>query len=232
MTALHPLRSLAAVALLLTLGGIAFGQTGAAAAPAQTPPKTTDTKAKAATTTPAKKPATTAPAKPAAQWRRECLKEADFCVEVPTAWKSTGSVYGGNGFAFAEPDPKKAPDSLNQITVAALDLPQEGDKPRPTPGELIDIVLGSPTEGTTQETIQRSREVVVGMPAEIVKVRLHSPTGEWIEEVALLDADETVYAIALVSAPADVARLEPTFRHVIESWSPVPIPGDSTPAKP
>jgi len=166
------------------------------------------------------------------QWRRECLKEADFCVEVPAGWKSAGAVYGGNGFAFAEPDPQKPADSLNQITVAALDLPQEGDKPRPTPGELIDIVLGSPAEGTTQEIFQRSREVVVGMPAEIVKIRLHSPSGEWVEEVALLDADETVYAIALVSAPGDVARLEPTFRHVMESWSPAPVPGDSSPAKP
>jgi hypothetical protein len=219
---------LAAVALLLTLGGITFGQT----APAQASSKTADTKAKAAPTTPAKKPATPAPAKPVAQWRRECLKDADFCVEVPAAWKSAGALYGGNGFAFAEPDPQKPADSLNQITVAALDLPQEGNKLRPTPGELIDLVLGSPAEGTTQETIQRSREVVVGMPAEIVKLKLHSPTGDWVEEVALLDADEVVYAIALVSAPGDVARLEPTFRHVMESWSPVPIPGDSAPAKP
>jgi hypothetical protein len=209
---------LAAVALLSALGGFtfaAFAQATAAGKPA-TP----------------KKPVGGTPAKPAVQWRRECLKEADFCVQVPAAWKSMGSVFDGAGFMVAEPDPQKAPENLNQITVAFIDMPQEGDKPRPTASELVDIVLGSPAEGTTQETTQRSRVLVAGIPTEIVKIRLHTATGDWVEEVALLDTDETVYAIALACAPQDVARLEPVFRHVMESWSPVPLPGNAPPRNP
>jgi hypothetical protein len=207
----NSLRGLAAVALI-AVGGAAFAQTAPAKPSSPSTPQ-------------AGKPA--APAKPAAQWRRQCVKEGDFCVQVPAAWKPLGEVFEGAGFSVAEPDPQRAAENLNQITATFIDLPQ-GDKPRPTASELIDIVLGSPAEGTTQETVQRSREVVAGMPTEIVTLKMHSAAGDWTERVALLDADEVVYAVALVCAPEDLARLEPVFKHVLESWSPIPV----TPKKP
>lgn len=230
MSLANPFRRFAAAALFTALGGIAFAQ---APAPAQkTPPADAKPKAPSGATATPRKPVGGTPAKPAVQWRRECLKEADFCVQVPAAWKSLGKVFEGAGFVVAEPDPQKAPENLNQITVAFIDMPQEGNKPRPTTTELIDIVLGSPAEGTTQETVQRSREVVAGIPTEIVKIKLHTATGDWVEEVGLLDTDETVYTIALTCAPQDVARLEPIFRHVMESWSPVPIASAPAPKNP
>lgn len=211
------LPKLAAAALLaqFALGGTAF---------AQSTPAAPSTKQSAPQNPTPKKPAGTAPAKPAAPWRRQCIKDGDFCVQVPSGWKPLGEVFDGAGFAVGEPDPQRAPENLNQITAAFIDIPQTGDKPRPSPSELIDIVLGSPAEGTTQETLRRSQEVIAGMPTEIVTIKLHSTSGDWQEEVALLDADEVVYAIALVCAPQDAARLEPVFRHVLESWTPIPVP--------
>ena len=197
----------------LMLGGVLFGQ--APKAPAKSPTATPKTCAT--------KPAPSTPA--AGQWHTECSKLGGFCIQVPHAWKALGDVFDGAGFVVAEPDTKKEQDDWNQITAAATDMPEGSNgQERPTTDELIDIILGSPSSGIHAQTLQRSRLLVAGMPAEVLKIRLHSreASTDAIEFIALLDDGETIYSVALGCAPEDATRLEPVFDRVLHSWRATP----------
>ncbi len=174
-----------------------------------------------------------APAPKPSGWRQECSKFGGFCIEVPKNWRSLGDVFDGAGFVVAEPDPKKSQDDWNQITAAATDMPEAEDgHERPSTDELIDIILGSPSNGIHTQTLQRSKLTVAGMPAEVLKIRLRSADDSMdaIEYVGLLDDGETIYSVALGCAPEDAMRLEPTFEHSLHSWKPVtPVPAPATP---
>src|SRR6185369_1715762 len=189
------------VAAGLMLGGILFAQTTAAPkGPSSTAPKIP----KAAGTAKAA-PKTSA----VAEWRSECSKAGGFCVQVPQAWKALGDVFDGAGFVVAEPDTKKEQEDWNQITAAATDMPEGANgRERPSTDALIDMILGSPSSGIHAQTIQRTRSLIAGMPAEVLKVRLRAneSSTDAIEYIALLDDGETIYSVALGCTPEDAAR--------------------------
>lgn len=155
---------------------------------------------------------------------------------MPAHWKALGDVFDGAGFVVAEPDVKKPQDDWNQITASATDMPEASDgRERPTTDELIDIILGSPSSGIQAQTLQRSKSMVAGMPAETLKIRLKAKESaqDAIEYIAMMDDGETIYSVALGCAPEDAARLEPIFDRVLHSWkatAPTPVP--NTPAPP
>jgi hypothetical protein len=214
------------VAAGLMLGGIVFAQTTAAPkGPSSTAPKIP----KAAGTAKAAPKTSTA-----AEWRSECSKAGGFCVQVPQGWKALGDVFDGAGFVVAEPDTKKEQEDWNQITAAAMDMPEGANgQERPSTDALIDMILGSPSSGIHAQTIQRSRSLIAGMPAEVLKVRLRAneSSTDAIEYIALLDDGETIYSVALGCSPEDAARLEPVFDHVLHSWkATTPTSAPSTPA--
>jgi hypothetical protein len=211
------------VAAGLMLGGILFAQAPAAPKP-QAPPKTSGTT----------KPIPKTPA--VAEWRSECSKAGGFCVQVPQSWKALGDVFDGAGFVVAEPDAKKQQEDWNQITAAAMDMPDSANgRERPSTDELIDMILGSPSSGIHAQTIQRSRSLIAGMPTEVLKVRLRATdtSTDAIEFIALLDDGETIYSVALGCSPEDATQLEPIFDHVLHSWRATPpTSAPSTPAPP
>jgi hypothetical protein len=215
------------VAAGLMLGGILFAQ--APAAP-KGPKATTPTNPKTSGTAKAAPKASTG----IAEWRSECSKAGGFCVQVPQAWKALGDVFDGAGFVVAEPDAKKEQEDWNQITAAAMDMPEGANgQERPSTDALIDMILGSPSSGIHAQTIQRSRSLIAGMPAEVLKVRLRAneASTDAIEFIALLDDGETIYSVALGCTPEDAARLEPVFDHVLHSWRAItPTSAPSTPA--
>ncbi len=204
----------------LMLGGILFAQTTKApAAPKRSTPATPKSARKAAPKS--------------AAWRQECSKAGGFCIQVPGGWRSLGPIFDGAGFVVAEPDAKKSQDDWNQITAAATDMPDaKPGEERPSTDELIDIILGSPSNGITTQTLQRSRLTVAGMPAEMLKIRLRARDSQTdaIEYIALLDDGETIYSVALGCAPEDAARLEPVFDKTLHSWK--AIPPTTTPEAP
>lgn len=215
------------VAAGLMLGGILFAQ--APAAP-KSPSSTAPHVPKASGTTKVAPKASTG----VAEWRSECSKAGGFCVQVPQAWKALGDVFDGAGFVVAEPDAKKEQEDWNQITAAAMDMPEGANgQERPSTDALIDMILGSPSSGIHAQTIQRSRSLIAGMPAEVLKVRLRAneASTDAIEFIALLDDGETIYSVALGCTPEDAARLEPVFDHVLHSWRAItPTSAPSTPA--
>lgn len=223
------------VAAGLMLGGVLFAQQGSSSSKASA-----GTKKSAAGTATAKKSASGGAAKGAkgpgiAEWRTECSKAGGFCVQVPLAWKSLGEVFDGAGFVVAEPDAAKPQDDWNQITAAATDMPEAtSGHERPTTDELIDIILGSPSSGIHAQTLQRSRTMIAGMPAEALKIRLKAADAstDAVEFIALIDDGETIYSVAVGCAPGDAARLEPVFDHVLHSWkaaAPTVVPNETKP---
>ncbi len=153
--------------------------------------------------------------------RSECVAAVGLCVTVPTAWQRLGNVFENLGFVVAEPRSGTDSASWPQLTVAAIDVPPTKDGKVPSLDSLVEIVLTPDGSFTSSETLQRTRLILNGNSAEIVRVSLHdeSKNTEMIEAVALIEGDDgLVYSIALRCAPQDFARLEPVFQSVIHSW--------------
>ncbi len=164
---------------------------------------------------------TTAARKPAA--RKECVEAAGLCVTVPANWQRLGDIFDDLGFVVAEPHTGVDASLWPQINVAAIDVPPEETTATGAPSlDAVARVLLTP-DGTftSAETQQRSRLLLNGAEAQVLKVLLRDDAGKTSqEEVALIDGGDEgfVYTIALRCAPADTARLEPVFQRILESW--------------
>ena len=168
----------------------------------------------------------------APRWTRYCLEAGGFCLEHPAGWRDLGAAYGGAGVVFAEPNRQRAQTEWNNITAAALDLPEsspqqakrEPNEPatggkRPSLNELINQAMTAP-EGATIHTLERMETIVGGYPAQVVTAEvLEQAKAIAIEQVAFIDADDVLYSVALRCAPADYRRLKPVFFEVLKSWS-------------
>lgn len=158
--------------------------------------------------------------------RTECALTAGLCVTVPAGWQRLGDIFEDLGFVVAEPHPGTDSATWPQLTVASIDVPPPKDRngaasSTPSLDALVDIVLTPDGSFTSAETLQRSRMLLNGADAEIVRVQLHDDAHktESIEAVALIAGDEgLVYSIALRCAPEDFARLEPVFLRAAHSW--------------
>jgi hypothetical protein len=160
-----------------------------------------------------------APSAPAV--RTECVLSVGLCVTVPASWRRLGNVFDDLGFVAAEPHPGVDSATWPQLTVAAIDAPARSNGAPPSLDSLIDLVLTPDASFASSETLQRTRLLLNGADAEIVRVQLHDEAGNAgpIEDVALIQGDEgLVYSIALRCAPQDFARLEPVFQQTAQSW--------------
>lgn len=153
--------------------------------------------------------------------RSECVRSVGLCVTVPAAWQRLGDVFDDLGFVVAEAHPGSDAAAWPQLTVAAIDVPPQNNGDAPSLDSLVEIVLTPDGSFTSAETLQRSRLVLNGSSAEIVRVRLQdeATATETIEAVALIEGDDgLVYSMALRCAPQDFTRLEAVFQKVIHSW--------------
>jgi hypothetical protein len=172
----------------------------------------------------AAKPAASAKIVPPAG-RAECTVAVGLCVTVPASWQRLGDVFDELGFVVAEPHAGVDSASWPQLTVAAIDVPPRKDATgaavAPSLDALVELVLTPDGSSTTAETLQRTRLLLNGRDAEIVRVRLHGEDNrsEAVEAVAMIEGDDgLVYSIALRSAAQDSTRLEAVFQKVIHSW--------------
>ena len=152
----------------------------------------------------------------------ECVQTVGLCVTVPDSWQRLGDVFEGLGFVVAESRPGPGADTATwpQITVAAMDVPEQKNGGAPSLDSLVDTVL-APGGSFTSETLQRTRLLLNGNEAEIVRIREHDEASKTdvIEAVALIVGDDgLVYSIALRCPPQDFARLEPIFQKTVHSW--------------
>jgi hypothetical protein len=157
--------------------------------------------------------------KPAPAVRSECLSSG-LCVSIPARWKRIGDVFDGLGFVAAEPHAGADRATWPQLTVAAFQPPKV-DSAAPSLDTLVDRMLAPEGALASAETLERSRLLLNGSPAEIVRVEFRDDAGNptAIEEVALIEGDGgMIYSIGLHCAPGDFARLAPVFQQATWSW--------------
>lgn len=137
----------------------------------------------------------------------------------------------------AEPAQSRPQAEWNQITAAALDLPEsEAGGERPELNDLVNRVLAAPP-GAKIQTIERSQTVIAGHPAQLITTQVQEngkPVA--VERVAFIDADAVIYTLALRCLPSDFKRLQPVFVAALKSWREAappakPQPGATTGGK-
>jgi hypothetical protein len=158
----------------------------------------------------ASRPAAAAKKTPSAV-RTECVEAVGLCVAVPALWQ--------------------------RLSVAAIDVPSgKNGGDAPTLDALVDLVLTPDGTFTSAETQQRTRLLLNGSDAQILRVKLHddATNADFIEEVALIEGnDGFIYSIALRCPPQDFTRLDPVFQKTAHSWHmKPPAEHSAAPAKP
>jgi hypothetical protein len=181
----------------------------------------------------ASKPAAKAKKASPAAGRSECVEAVGLCVTIPAMWQRLGDIFDDLGFVVAEPHPGVDSATWPQISVAAIDVPpQKPNGAPPSLDSLIDIILTPDGTFTSSETQQRTRLLLNGADAQILRVKLHdeATNADTIEEVALIEGEDgLVYSIALRCAPQDFARLEPVFQKAAHSWRIKPAANEPAP---
>ncbi len=181
----------------------------------------------------ATQPSTHAHKAASAAGRSECVAAVGLCVTVPSAWQRLGDIFDDLGFVVAEAHSGVDSAAWPQFTIAAIDVPPQKDGNAPRLDSLVEIVLTPDGSFTSAETLQRSRLILNGSNAELLRVRLHNESNptDATEAVVLIEGDDgLVYSIALRCAPQDFTRLEPVFDKVIHSWRIQPLAPSVTPS--
>jgi hypothetical protein len=153
--------------------------------------------------------------------KRYCQPDGGFCFKYPGSWTMLGEVYDGNGVVVAPP--QKLDKTLwDEITVALVVPPSEGDEEPVTLDGIIEQASKSMREGGQAfETLQRQQRTVDHKPAQMLKVRYRETATDrdWVEQMVFIQGPEReIYSVALKCSPENLARLEPLFAGVLESW--------------
>jgi len=171
------------------------------------------------------------PAAKAVAWKSYCHPTHSFCFKYPATWSILGEVFDGYGVVVA-PQQKQARELWDEVTVALVIPPPEGDEEPVTVAEAIAQAVSSVRKsGQDFETLQRQQRTVNDKPAELVKLHYtEQATGhEWVEELVFIEGpDSEIYSVALKTAPATLPTMEPLFQRMVESWKlpeAVPPPG-------
>ncbi len=181
----------------------------------KTPPTT------APQTTAPKSSVPVAPKKdPTAGWHKFCPPEGDYCVKYPANWEALGDTADSGGIVIAPPQANKPSARWSSITVAATDIPPAPPgKQRASFDELIALVLDSMQPGTEPRTLERRQTSIDDLPAQVLKISYTDESGvPWIEDIAMMDADDVIYSVALRCTPDELPSLEPTFKQILETW--------------
>jgi hypothetical protein len=132
-----------------------------------------------------------------------------------------GDVFEGNGVVVAPPQ-KQQRELWDEITVSLIVPSPEGDED-PT---ALDALTGQAVAGLRDsaenvETMQRQQRTVDQLPAQMLKVRYRdkATAHDWVEELVFIQGPENeIYSVSLKCSPENLARREPVFAGVVESW--------------
>jgi hypothetical protein len=170
-------------------------------------------------------------AHPAAPWKRYCQSDGGFCFKYPPSWKMLGEIYDGKGVVIA-PVQKEDQSFWDNITVAMVAPPAEGDKALGLKGVIEQASAGMRDAGVNFQTLQRQERTVDAKPAEMLKAQYRDKaTGrDWVEELVFIEGPSNeIYSVALKCAPDHAFRLELTLAEVLRTWT---LPEPEPPADP
>ena len=152
-----------------------------------------------------------------------CHAPGSFCFTFPLSWSVLGPVFDGNGVLIAPPQAKQERETWDTVTAALVIPPPQSSADAVTIDQVIEQAVARVREGGQGfETLERQRRRVDGKPAQLVKLRYVEMTSgrEWIESLVFIEGpDAEIYSMVLKSAPASMARLEPQFWHILNSWT-------------
>ena len=178
------------------------------------------------------------PAPEAAAWKEYCHPDYGFCFKYPSTWLSLGPIFDGNGIVVAPPQ-KQERALWDEVTVALMVPPPEGDEDPVTVDQAIDKAVSSVREsGQNFDTVQRQQRTVDGNPGQVVKLHYVDKANgrEWLEELVFVEGpDSEIYSAGLKCAPDSMAQLEPLFSRMVDSFNlpePEPVSGTSDDAAP
>jgi hypothetical protein len=174
---------------------------------------------------------TAAPARKPVPWKQYCQQDGGFCFKYPSYWTNLGEIFAGNGVVVAPP--QKTDSALwDEVTVALVAPPPQGDEQGlGLNGVIEQATAGLREAGQNFQTLQRQERTVDGKPAQMLKTQYREKSSgrDWIEELVFIEGpDNEIYSIALKCAPQSLARLEPTFTRMLNTWTlPQPVPPPS-----
>jgi hypothetical protein len=181
------------------------------------------------------------PTKPAAKaqpWKQYCHPDYGFCFKYPSSWIWLGAVFDGNGIVVAPPQ-KEDRTLWDEVTVALMVPSPEGGEAAVSIDQAIEKAVSSVREsGQNFDTVERRQRTVDGNPAQVVKVHYVDKSNgrEWIEELVFVEGPKSeIYSAGLKSSPESLARMEPEFWRIVDSWNlpePESAPGTSDEAVP
>jgi hypothetical protein len=161
------------------------------------------------------------PAAKAATWKEYCHPDYGYCFKYPASWVSLGMIFNGNGIVVAPPQ-KEDRALWDEVTVALMVPPPEGDEDPVSIDQAIQKAVSSVRDsGQSFDTLQRQQRTVDGQPAQLIKLKYaDKSTGrEWIEVLVFVAGpDSEIYSAALKSSPESLARIEPLFSRIVDSW--------------
>jgi hypothetical protein len=170
--------------------------------------------------------------------KQYCHPEYGFCFKYPSSWLSLGPIFDGNGIVIAPPQ-RQDRALWDEVTVALMIPPPEGDEDPVSVDQAIDkAVLSVRATGQNFDTVERQQRIVDGNPAQVVKLHYvdQSSGREWMEELVFVEGpDSEIYSAGLKCAPESLARMEPLFSRIVDSWKlpePEPPPSASEEAAP
>jgi hypothetical protein len=158
--------------------------------------------------------------------RSECVVSVGLCVTVPATWQRLGNVFDDLGFVVAEPHPGTDAATWPQLNIAAIDVPAQKNGAAVSLDSLVERVLTPNGAANAPETLQRTRLLLNGANAQILRVKLRDEAqqAEIIEQVALIEGEDgLVYSIALRCTPQEFDRLDPIFQKVVHTWRIKPV---------
>lgn len=164
---------------------------------------------------------TSKPPNKAAALKSYCHPDLGYCFNYPSTWEVLGQVFEGNGVVVA-PTQKSDQELWDEVTVTLIIPAPQGNEEPVSIGEAIERAVSSVRKtGQNFETLERRQRAVDGQPAEMVKLHyVEQGTGrEWTEELVFIEGTQSeIYSVALKTSPLTLARMEPQFTRIVDSW--------------
>jgi hypothetical protein len=161
--------------------------------------------------------------KPETSWKLYRNKQWGYCVSYPSRWFK-GEAFEGSGI-FVETGVKKHSRAVGEIDIgAAPNQPKDFDGP--TPVTLTDN-FELHVEGIKKfqraerlEILEKRPIQLSGNSALFTKDRYFDPQdgSTWVDEIVLVNRNETLYTLELECRADQLARFEPVFTHFVSTF--------------
>jgi|SRR3954447_7860562 hypothetical protein len=161
--------------------------------------------------------------KPETSWKKYRNRQWGYCVSYPSHWLK-GEAFEGSGI-FVKTGLKK-----HSRSVAEIDIEASSEKPtylgQPAAISLTDNFqlhvegLKKFERAERLEVLEKRPGELSGNPALFTTDRYFDPQDgvSWVDEIVLVERNETLYRLELECRSDQLARFEPVFTHFVSTF--------------